>query len=104
MYRVMGETHDGTIGCLRRGFKTEDAALDHRVRLSFFRPVWVEVQPPAPGKDARPPGLPWAIEHRHGAPSYVVDVHGRRIATILGPKERREQIAAVLERLNGLSL
>ena len=54
----------------------------------------------------KPPAGP-AVGDRAQARRAVLcgrDVHGRRIATILGPKERREQIAAVLERLNGLSL
>ena len=42
-YAVKGETRDGRIMILKRGFVTYEAAEDHPVKMSDWRRVWIEV-------------------------------------------------------------
>lgn len=52
---VKALTHQGRIIVLKSGFRSEDAALDHRVKLAFWKRVWVEpqgAQPERNGSDA----------------------------------------------------
>ena len=42
-YAVKGESRDGRITTLKRGFVSYEAAEDHPVRMSDWRRVWIEV-------------------------------------------------------------
>jgi len=41
-YAVKGETNEGVIVILRRGFASQNEAEDHRVTMSQWRRVWIE--------------------------------------------------------------
>jgi hypothetical protein len=41
-YAVKGETHEGKISNLRRGFASEEEAGDHPIQMSLWKRVWVE--------------------------------------------------------------
>jgi hypothetical protein len=42
-YAVKGETVDGRITILKRGFVSYEAAEDHPVKMSDWKRVWIEV-------------------------------------------------------------
>jgi hypothetical protein len=42
-YAVKGESRDGRITTLKRGFVSYEAAEDHPVRMSDWKRVWIEV-------------------------------------------------------------
>ena len=45
-YAVKGETRDGRITILKRGFASHEEAEDYPIRLSRWKRVWIEeVQP-----------------------------------------------------------
>lgn len=99
MFQVMAETMDGGTHILRRGFLTEDAALDHPVKMSHWKRVWVEKANDLPERDVSPPRLPWSVEWANGY-AYVLDAEKKKIASLLGTQERREMVAEMLYRLN----
>jgi hypothetical protein len=45
-YAVKGETPDGRITILKRGFVSYEAAEDHPVKMSDWKRVWIEVITP----------------------------------------------------------
>ena len=98
-YQVMCETNEGTTHILRKGFATKDAALDHPVRLSLWKRVWVKKSPPVVKKDESPPMLPWSVEWVGGY-AYMVDSKGRKIASLLGNQKCREYVANIICALN----
>ena len=53
-YAVKGETLDGRITILRRGFVSYEAAEDHPVKMSDWKRVWVEeiLSPPTTVNEA----------------------------------------------------
>jgi hypothetical protein len=99
-FRVMCETHQGTVHIIRCGFLSEEEALDHPVTLSRWRRVWVEEEPQAPKRNETSPPLPWSIEWCGGF-AYVVAADGTKIASLLGTQKRREFTAAILYSLLG---
>lgn len=99
MFQVMAEAKDGGTYVLRRNFATEEAALDHPVKMSHWKRVWVERANDQPERDTSPPSLPWSVEWSRGH-AYVLDAKGKKIAALLGTQERREMVAEILYRLN----
>lgn len=110
-WRVMAEAKlvgggRGQPVTLRGGFPSRDAAEDHPVLMSAWARVWVEETPrgkerkAAGSVDTRPPDMPWSIERRVKH-AYLLDCHGRRIGTFLGPSERQEQIIRIIEERCG---
>jgi hypothetical protein len=99
MFQVMGESHTGKTLVLRKGFASEDDALDHPVRLAHWNRIWVEKSPPVEQPDNSPPSFPWKVEwvNRH---TYVVDASGKKFAILLGTQARREHVAAMLYDLS----
>jgi hypothetical protein len=97
-FNVHAEDHDGDTHVLRHGFPTREAAEDHPVKLSLWRRVWVEEAPPGPPRDTAFPPMPWLVEWLNGM-TYVRDAKGKRFAILIGTVEKREKVAALLERL-----
>ena len=95
MYQVMGESHTGKTLILRRGFASEDDALDHPVRLAHWKRIWVEKGPPLELPDNSPPPFPWNVLWVNGR-SYMIDADGKKFATLLGTQARREHVAGIL--------
>ena len=95
MYQVVGESLTGKTHILKKGFATEDAALDHPVQLAHWKRIWVEEAREKEPPNDTPPTFPWAVEWVHGR-AYVLDGNGKRIATLLGTQRRREQVAEIL--------
>ena len=95
MYQVMAKSFTGKNLCLRKGFTTEDAALDHPVKLANWACVWVTETPPTPEPDNSPPPFPWTAEWR-GRYLYMMDANGKRFASIWGTTARQEYVAKVL--------
>ncbi len=93
MYQVMGEH------VLRKGFATENDALDHPVRLAHWKKIWVEESPPLEQPDTSSPPFPWAVEWIRGR-AYVVDANGKKFATLFGTQARREHVATILYDLS----
>jgi hypothetical protein len=94
---VMGETHNGAILTLRRGFKTRDAAEDHPVTMKYWKRVWVEedVRPPvAPPATTAP--VPWRVERMGNCFTYVRDAEDRRVLSLHGVEDRRLHIEKLL--------
>ena len=102
MYQVMGESPSGKTLTLRRGFASEDDALDHPVRLALWKRVWVESTPPSEPPDNSPPPFPWSVRWA-GSLAYMVGADGKVFATLLGTHTRREQVAALLCGLSEVS-
>jgi hypothetical protein len=50
-YVVKGETPDGRITLLKRGFVSYEAAEDHPVKMSDWRRVWIKVLDPSNSDD-----------------------------------------------------
>jgi hypothetical protein len=48
-YAVKGETRDGRITIVKRGFASQEEAEDYPIRLSRWRRVWVEEVRPRHG-------------------------------------------------------
>ncbi len=46
-YVVKGESPDGRITIVKRGFRSREEAEDHPIRLSQGKRVWVELIPPS---------------------------------------------------------
>jgi hypothetical protein len=95
MFQVMGESHTGKTLVLRKGFASEDDALDHPVRLVHWKRIWVEKSPPEEQPDNRSPPFPWNVLWVNGH-TYVVDANGKKFAILLGTQARREHVAAIL--------
>jgi hypothetical protein len=51
-YAVKGETAEGIVVILRRGFATQNEAEDHRVTMSQWKRVWIERIEPAKRREA----------------------------------------------------
>ena len=99
VFEVRAETHDGLIMVLRR-FGTLEDAEDHPVRLATWKRVWVAEAADKPPRDVSAPPLPWQVEWVNGR-TYVLDAKGKRIAVLLGTRERKEHTADLIyERIN----
>ena len=105
-FAVRAETKTGDVFTLERHFKSREQAEDHRVKGSRYRRVWVEEMPrpavevstkPEPRPDDPPP-YPWSVQWR-GNFAYIVDADGKKIASLLGSKKRKEFVAVTLARL-----
>jgi hypothetical protein len=94
-FAVKGETHDGAVLTLRRGFTSRDAAEDHPVTMSLWKRVWVEEIPTPVKGPAALPARPWSITPANNRAShiYLTDANGRKIATIWGSVEERKLTA-----------
>jgi hypothetical protein len=46
-YVVMGETPEGEITIIKRGFASQEEAEDHPIRMSDWKRVWVELVQPS---------------------------------------------------------
>lgn len=99
-FAIKGETKDGGILMLRRGFPTRDAAEDHPIQMSLWKRVWVEEIEPVPVPIETPPPFPWTVQWI-GVFAYVLDADGRRIASLLGSQKRREHVAEIICGLGG---
>lgn len=107
-YAVKGETFEGKVMTLRRGFGSRDDAEDHPVQMKLWKRVWVEpIKSPRADTAALPP-LPWdcvtsAITDARGQfHAYLVDATGRKIAAIWGrPKEKQLTLEHILQAVNG---
>ena len=95
MFQVMGESHTGKTHILRKGFATEDDALDHPVRLTHWKRVWVEEGPLEEQPDHSAPPFPWSVRWA-GSLTYMVDANGKVFATLLGTRARRDHVVAIL--------
>ena len=95
MYQVMGESHTGKTLTLRKGFASEDEALDHPVRLACWKRVWVDKSPPPEMPDNSPPPFPWSARWA-GTLTYMEDANGKVFATLLGTYARREHVVLLL--------
>jgi hypothetical protein len=101
-WAVKGETHDGYILTIRKGFDTQEAAEDHPVTLSKWRCIWVERWVPAPPKkrvnvkEPTLPPFPWRLvleAHPSTVRVVVADATGKKIAVIAGSANVRRLIA-----------
>ena len=101
-FAVRAETKTGDIFTLRRHFQSRDAAESHPVLMSKWRRVWVEEMPrpqvevrqkQIPNPDEAP--LPWRIQWVKGF-TYLVDADGRKLASLLGSRAKREKVGAVI--------
>jgi hypothetical protein len=45
-YAVKGETRDGAVTILKRGFMSYEEAEDHPVKMSDWKRLWIEVITP----------------------------------------------------------
>jgi|SRR5580704_12801596 hypothetical protein len=100
-YMVKGETHEGAILTLRKGFPSHEAAEDHPVTLSLWKRVWVEAdsrQAPKPKEPTLPP-FPWnwvssgASDASGQFHAYLIDANGRKIAAIWGAGSAKKLVA-----------
>jgi hypothetical protein len=51
-YVVKGETREGEITIVKRGFGSQEEAEDHPIRMAHWKRVWVEVIQPSNEDDA----------------------------------------------------
>ena len=51
-YVVKGETLEGEITIVKRGFASQEEAEDHPIRMSHWKRVWVELIQPSDGQEA----------------------------------------------------
>ena len=51
-YVVKGETPEGEITIVKRGFASREEAEDHPIRMSHWKRVWVELIQPATDDEA----------------------------------------------------
>lgn len=91
----MGESQTGKTLILRKGFASEDDALDHPVRLVHWKRVWVEKSPLEDQPDNNVPPFPWSARWA-GTLTYMQDANGKVFATLLGTQVRRDHVVAIL--------
>lgn len=105
-FAVRAETKTGDVFTLERHFKSQADAEGYKVRGAKYRRVWIEKVPPVqvevrtkpePSPDDPPP-YPWTVQWR-GNFAYIVDADGKKIASLLGSKKRKEYVARVLGSL-----
>jgi len=51
-YVVKGETPEGEITIVKRGFASQEEAEDHPIRMSHWKRVWVELIQPSDEAEA----------------------------------------------------
>ena len=85
----------GDVFSMRRGEAVGD--LNRIVdRLSLWKRVWIDEAPPPPKPRSVAALRPWTVEWTSAGFAYVLDAEGNKIASLLGPQKRRENVAAIL--------
>lgn len=92
---------NGATLCLRRNFKTHDAATAHALKVDMSRWDDIWVQPHVPRIDVAfaPPTFPFSVEWSAQGHAYLTDANGRKLASLLGTQKQREWLAEILCRL-----